>query len=299
MFQGSRLTTDSKGIAPSGVARYHGTLDIRMKNRRNYYRILHVQPDAPPAIVRASYRTLMQKLKLHPDLGGDELSARWLNEAYAVISDPARRASYDQEEGFGPGGQKASADHRRHDRDGRAQGPCETRRGPAKGAAAPKYASSSTGGIKPSPRTPGASTCAFCGAIQPNFRHKTIIPACTHCDSPQQAATELRLSDHQERAIWRMQREGGVSFYTRWPQTQAHRGTVTDLSLTGMGIHSTVSLEPGAVIKVNTREFQALVRVANCTRVALVGGVRGFRAGGQFLTLEFSARSGNFISVTT
>lgn len=34
-----------------------------MMNRRNYYRILQVQPDAPPEIIRASYRTLMKELK--------------------------------------------------------------------------------------------------------------------------------------------------------------------------------------------------------------------------------------------
>jgi hypothetical protein len=41
-----------------------------MKNRRNYYRILHVQEDAPEEIIRTSYRTLMQRMRMHPDLGG-------------------------------------------------------------------------------------------------------------------------------------------------------------------------------------------------------------------------------------
>lgn len=64
-------------------------------NRRNYYRILHVQPDAPEAVIRASYRTIMQRLRAHPDLGGDHRAAALLNEAYAVLTDPARRAAYD------------------------------------------------------------------------------------------------------------------------------------------------------------------------------------------------------------
>ena len=38
-------------------------------NEHNYCRILCVQPDAPMDIVQASYRTIMQKLKAHPDLG--------------------------------------------------------------------------------------------------------------------------------------------------------------------------------------------------------------------------------------
>ncbi len=68
-----------------------------MKNRRNYYRILHVQADAPVAVIKASYRTQMQKLKLHPDLGGDDWNAAVLNEAYAILSNTKKRAAYDRE----------------------------------------------------------------------------------------------------------------------------------------------------------------------------------------------------------
>ena len=66
------------------------------KNRRNYYRILKVQPDAPVEIIRASYRTLMRELKTHPDLGGATSEASVLNEAYETLSDPERRAAYDR-----------------------------------------------------------------------------------------------------------------------------------------------------------------------------------------------------------
>ena len=68
-----------------------------MKNRRNYYRILQVQPDAPAEIIRASYRAMMRDLKKHPDLGGSTWDAEVLNEAYEVLSDPKRRAAYDEE----------------------------------------------------------------------------------------------------------------------------------------------------------------------------------------------------------
>ncbi|MFN0304141.1 MAG: DnaJ domain-containing protein [Burkholderiales bacterium] len=64
------------------------------KNRRNFFRILYVQPDAPPAIIKASYRTLMGPLKQHPDLGGDHENASLINEAYDVLSDPVRREAY-------------------------------------------------------------------------------------------------------------------------------------------------------------------------------------------------------------
>jgi len=62
---------------------------------RDYYRILHVQPDAPLEVIRSSYRTLMQRMRAHPDLGGDNRHAAALNEAWSVLRHPQKRASYD------------------------------------------------------------------------------------------------------------------------------------------------------------------------------------------------------------
>jgi hypothetical protein len=67
-----------------------------MKNRRNYYRLLQVQADAPTEIIRSSFRTLMRELKQHPDLGGSHWEATLLNEAYETLTDPKRRAAYDR-----------------------------------------------------------------------------------------------------------------------------------------------------------------------------------------------------------
>jgi curved DNA-binding protein CbpA len=68
-----------------------------MNDRPNYYRILQVQPDALPEIIQASYRTMMRELKMHPDLGGPTAQAALLNEAYETLSNPRRRAAYDEE----------------------------------------------------------------------------------------------------------------------------------------------------------------------------------------------------------
>ena len=66
-------------------------------NHRNYYRLLHVQPDAPLEVIKASYRVLMRSLKHHPDLGGDQWDAALINEAYEVLSVPEKRKTYDRE----------------------------------------------------------------------------------------------------------------------------------------------------------------------------------------------------------
>ena len=68
------------------------------RNRRNYYRLLHVQSDAPVEVIKAGYRILMQKLRYHLDLGGNEWNAALINEAYAVLSDAGRRDIYDREQ---------------------------------------------------------------------------------------------------------------------------------------------------------------------------------------------------------
>lgn len=67
-----------------------------MENKRNYYRLLHVQFDAPEPVIKGSYRTMMQKMRLHPDLGGDEANAQLLNQALATLLNPEKRALYDQ-----------------------------------------------------------------------------------------------------------------------------------------------------------------------------------------------------------
>lgn len=56
-----------------------------------------MQEDAPEEIIRTSYRTLMQRMKMHPDLGGDHWDASPINEAYATLIDADKRAEYDRQ----------------------------------------------------------------------------------------------------------------------------------------------------------------------------------------------------------
>lgn len=68
-----------------------------MDTKQNYYQLLHVLPDAPAPVIKASYRAMMQKLRHHPDLGGDPSLAQLLNLAADTLCDPARRARYDSQ----------------------------------------------------------------------------------------------------------------------------------------------------------------------------------------------------------
>ena len=68
-----------------------------MIERRNFYRILYVQPDASMAVIRESYRMLIQKLKTNPVLSSSNWNACLLETAYNTLQDPLKRAVYDRE----------------------------------------------------------------------------------------------------------------------------------------------------------------------------------------------------------
>jgi hypothetical protein len=70
-----------------------------MASPRNHYAVLNVAPDAEPVVIEAAYRALMKKY--HPDQGQAEAGARSatdINNAFAVLRDPQRRADYDHRE---------------------------------------------------------------------------------------------------------------------------------------------------------------------------------------------------------
>ena len=46
----------------------------------------------------------MHRLKMHPDLGGDHERAALINEAFATLSNPLKRAEYDRWRKHGNGG---------------------------------------------------------------------------------------------------------------------------------------------------------------------------------------------------
>lgn len=62
--------------------------------KKDYYLALRVRPQATPEQIKLAYK--QRALELHPDLWGlDSAPFLELQEAYSVLSDPARRAAYD------------------------------------------------------------------------------------------------------------------------------------------------------------------------------------------------------------
>ena len=67
-----------------------------MAGPRSLYDVLNVAPEAEPVVVEAAYKALIKKY--HPDQAAEapvSKDAAAINEAFAVLKDPARRADYD------------------------------------------------------------------------------------------------------------------------------------------------------------------------------------------------------------
>jgi hypothetical protein len=234
-------------------------------NRRNHYRTLHVQPEAPEAVIRASYRTIMQRLRAHPDLGGDHRVAAQINEAYAVLTDPARRAAYDAELGL-----------RHPRRPGTAPETVQARE-PARPRDAPQRAA--------------AATCAFCG--KPDGRSLRPDSLCMVCGSPL-LPVGTGTPPTPGRAQPRVERNHRAHLYTHWPQARGVPAEMLDLSPLGVRLLSQAPLAAGSVVRLDSDVCRAVLRIARAQQNPIDGRCV---VGAAFVTVLFSEPRGGFVSL--
>jgi curved DNA-binding protein CbpA len=232
-----------------------------MKNRRNYYRLLNVQPDAPAEVIRSSYRTMMQRMRMHPDLGGDDERAALLNEAYETLINPASRAQYDATRGASPR-RSAGAES------GRAQASRVT--------TLPVSCD---------------QDCIFCSHPHSYDLRISADAHCDNCQSPLALARPAQIEDSDRRAILRMSRQLPLSFYTHWPQEPTF-AVSSDISLNGMKFHSSASLIENQLIKLDSRILKAVGRVTHSRQE---GGECA--VGVEFVKLRFTQSRGSFVAV--
>lgn len=239
-------------------------------NRRNYYRILHVQPDAPVEVIRSSYRTMMQRLRMHPDLGGDHATATLVNEAYAVLIDPEKRAAYDEQ----------LDRHRREP--------------PPAGTARPKTGKARRPGQRrPDMTAGGTEHCAFCNT---GYHRRMDDPeaTCSHCGSPLARPPAGSSANGWLRTIERFPRDQVVNWWLDWP-APAGEGRLIDLSLTGLRMIVAQPIPRDRFIKLECPMFQAVARVIHCQQ-AVSGAPGHWQIGAAFFALRFARSRGGFVS---
>jgi hypothetical protein len=189
----------------------------------DYYRVLHVQPDAPAPIIHASYRTLVQRA-LGVSAGSDDIAR--LDAAYAVLGDPRRRAAYDLER-IGRGDEALQHD-----------------------------ANDTAGSL-------GTRACPFCGAPHDLERVLERDDECGRCGSPLYPAERHRFEYSGQRMLRRIPKQRAVSIWVAWPQSAPVHAEMRDLSLNGMSFVSSVRFEPNQIVRIACTELLALGRVAH------------------------------------
>ncbi len=234
---------------------------------RSFYAVLHVSRDAPRAIIQGSYRTLMQKLKCHPDLGGDAVNAALINKAYAVLNDPQRRAAYD------------------------AQLDSLMQTGGVSDAQAAQRG-------QPSAARPASSLPASCGFCAQPHQHGKVITedaTCDTCGSPLRAAQSHRLESDGQRAVERLAKQKELKFYTGWPPGPAFDGETRDISLNGLRFTTRQDLHEGQRIKIVSAVLEAVALVTHCSRERKNWTTQCI-VGVSFITLRFVNSVGGFVS---
>jgi hypothetical protein len=227
----------------------------------NYYRILHVQPDAPASLIEASYRMLVQRTQSTGGAGKSLLDA-----AFAVLGDVDRRAAYDR---LLRDDERASAS-----------------------------ASTTTTARLRALEDTGANlllnACLFCGTPHGLLRAFERDDECGRCGSPLYPAARQRLEVSGQRMLSRVPKRRTISFLVAWPQTEPLVGEMHDLSLNGMQFSTNVRLQLNQIVKIECPELVALGRVAHAALEAEAPEM--WLTGVEFLTLRFRKSSGSFVS---
>ena len=239
-------------------------------SRRNLYRILYVQPEAPVEIIRASYRTLIGPLGFHPDMGGDHEAAARINNAYSILSDPVRRRAYDRTLGK------------------------ENLRGRGRGAAT----DAARAALDPSALTEHPlewrerGECPFCrhalpAPLRPNSR-------CARCDAPLwpavQDTTRIREMFGRRNNGRRTGKDLQTMVVRAWG-ARPHAAVLRDLSLNGCHLVQHAAVAPLSVMRITNAELVAVVLVMSCRKSADTHSIHA-----QLLTALVEKQSGVYVN---
>ncbi len=298
-------------------------------NVPNYYRLLHVHPDAPAAVIKASYRAMMQKMRLHPDLGGDEGVAQQLNIAVATLCHSIKRSEYDAllaaQDGRSqpaPGGTPTSDASNTSDTSNSAQADQTGRSGTSSshGQAQSSYRESahkaSNEGYTEAPYSAASASrnthlfptkphCPFCHTVYPAKAptNRMIVPdiydktnRCSQCQGSATPINQLANSDNDDlRRIYRHDHKTPVLLWSHWPTVAPITATMTDLSTAGCALEYSTVVDVNTVVLLDSPLLNGIGKI-RYSRPSECGSF--ITAGLEFLTLQITAEPGAVFSVT-
>jgi len=209
---------------------------------------------------------MMQKMKMHPDLGGDQQDAALLNEAYSVLMNPETRAEYDAS--LAQQTQTVSAKTNVYDSNNHVHSVIK--------------------------KVFSANSCTFCDLPHNYGQSVKSDNICQRCASSLYPASKQSLGQSGNRIIERIEKQWPVTFYMHWSDNRSYIGKTQDVSLNGIQMLTNTFVENGQVLKLSSHTLDAVAVVVNYRSDHTMLRKR-WRVGLEFLTLRFHRAQGTFI----
>ncbi len=245
-------------------------MHVDNSNRRNYYRVLHIQPDAPQAIISSSYKILVKK---------KTASTKLTKEAFSVLSAPHKRKQYDQ---VLMGNQHV---------DYVTLNSIDSKNKKTTFNTSNRFSANAFIDKRSSPyQTLTTYFCSFCNTSQSHSQMKNIDSLCIECSSPLHLSKEY--SSLPRRFFSRTNLITSISIYSYWPGIET-TATLSDLSPTGLRFTTDQTLNKNEIIKIDANQFKAVGQVKHFKSAGSI-----FIIGAQFLTIQFNTQKGIFMSTS-
>lgn len=245
-----------------------------VSNRRNFYRLLQVQPDAAPEVIKAAYRALMALH--HPDKGGESTTAALITNAYATVSDPVLRTAYDAA---------------RQARSARSFESSANRMNPWPSSAPFSRAASASASAPPNPVAAPNDSCPFC-AVSLTARARRLS-RCPRCQVPlvavQSGGTPLT---KERRRMMRVSKSDWALLHTAW-NADGLDVRMRDLSLDDISVYCGSAVPFRRRVRVVGAMFDVMGEIVSARRV---GNVYTLHA--HLLTAIFAQPAGGFVSTS-
>lgn len=244
---------------------------------------------------------MMQKMRFHPDLGGDESLAQRLNEAVATLCDTDRRRQYDHwltENTCATTKSRPKPAKKPPTNEAKSEEPASA----GSRSADKDYAHENSygAGLGDQIQLPRRKQCPFCHAA---YSSKEIGVSgyednnrCAQCKGATTPIESISLGAADDiRKIYRHAHQSQVWLHTQWPLKTAILATMTDLSIAGCAIHCASALNLQSAIMLDTQMLNSICQVRYQKQL---GPTELYSIGLEFLTLDILAGPGSVFSAT-